>query len=144
MDLIIRIVWATTPGVQLLSAEQIDHTGPRPADVKPGVTVEYGQYLSRTCTNCHGLGFSGGAIPGKPPEDGEVFPANLTSNTQTGLGTWTEKDFFRVFREGKRPNGSAISDWMPWKKFGAAMTDDELSALWLFVQTLPAKEYGNR
>jgi hypothetical protein len=30
---------------------------------------------------------------------------------------------------------------MPWKYFGQ-MTDDELKALWMYLQSLPAQEQG--
>jgi hypothetical protein len=33
--------------------------------------------------------------------------------------------------------------YMPWLAF-AEMTDDELSALWLYLQSLPAAETGSR
>src|SRR5574341_2167000 len=32
----------------------IDHNAPRPVAPQPGVTVEYGTYLARTCALCHG------------------------------------------------------------------------------------------
>jgi hypothetical protein len=32
---------------------------------------------------------------------------------------------------------------MPWQ-LTAQMTDDELRAIWLYVQTLPEKPYGTR
>jgi hypothetical protein len=32
---------------------------------------------------------------------------------------------------------------MPWPVLGQ-MTDDELKAVWLYLQSLPAAEYGNQ
>jgi cytochrome c553 len=104
--------------------------------------VAYGKYLAVTCTGCHGEGLSGGAIPGTPPD----WPpaANLTPDEATGLGGWTEADFFRALREGKRPDGTDLQgDFMPWK-LTAKMTDDEIRALWMYLQTLPAKAEGGR
>jgi mono/diheme cytochrome c family protein len=44
--------------------------------VERGVTVEYGRYLAAGCVGCHGAGYSGGKIPGTPPD---FLPtANLT------------------------------------------------------------------
>jgi mono/diheme cytochrome c family protein len=39
----------------LISAENIDQTGPRPAVVQPGVSVAYGDYIVKTsdCRGCH-------------------------------------------------------------------------------------------
>ena len=124
----------------LVPAEVIDHKAVRVASVAAAATPEYGAYLATSCTGCHGPGFSGGPIPGTPPH----FPpaANITLH-ETGIGTWTEADFIRALRTGKRPDGSVIDEAMPWR-LSAKMTDVELAALWAYVQTLPAKAYGGR
>ncbi len=128
--------------VAVLPAKQIDHTAPRPASVARGVTVEYGKYVSQTCTGCHGSGLSGGPIPGMPPEP--PLPRNLTPDSATGLGTWSEQDFIAAIREGRRPDGAILDPKaMPWPSF-RLMTDEELSALWLYLQSIPAQPYGNR
>lgn len=127
--------------IAVLPAERINHTAPRPAAVEPGVTKEYGAYLAQTCTGCHGAGLSGGAVPGVPAEP--PYPANLTPEPTTGLGQWTEADFFRAIRTGQRPDGSTISQTMPWVNF-SQMSDVELSALWLYLQSVPALPEGQR
>ena len=117
----------------LLAAEDIDHAAPRPVAPAPGVTVEYGEYLAKTggCTGCHQADLAGGHIPGTPPD----FPsaANLTP---AAIGNWTEADFFRAMREGKRPNGTDIDPFMPWQS-ARHMTDDEIRALWMYLKTVP-------
>lgn len=125
----------------LVPAELIDHGAPRPVAPNVAPTAEYGAYLAATCTGCHGAGFSGGAIPGAPPNP--TPPTNLTPDPQTGLGTWSEADFFRAIREGRRPDGTTLSDAMPWRTF-AQMSDDELRALWLHLRSLPPQPEGNR
>jgi mono/diheme cytochrome c family protein len=127
----------------LLPAEMIDHTAPRAPAPERGATVAYGEYLAVSCTGCHGPGFSGGKIPGTPPD---FLPArNITLDAETGLGQWTEADFFRAMREGQRPDGTALNPtFMPWEMVTSKMTDDEIRAIWLYLQTIPAKPYGNR
>ncbi len=125
----------------LLPAEIIDHQAPRPAAVAKGATKEYGEYLAKSCTGCHGNNLSGGPIPGVPAE--APYPRNLTPDMETGLGTWQEGDFVQTIRTGIRPDGSALAAGMPWQAF-SAMTDDELSAIWLYLQSVPAQPYGNR
>ncbi|MCB9077784.1 MAG: c-type cytochrome [Anaerolineaceae bacterium] len=126
----------------VLSAEQIDHNAPRPAAVAKGPTAEYGHYLAQTCIGCHGEGLSGGPIPGLPPDP--PAPQNLTPDHETGLGDWTEADFKQVLRQGQRPDGTTVNPVkMPWPAF-QHMTDDEISALWLYLQSVPAKPFGER
>ncbi|MCL4296669.1 MAG: c-type cytochrome [Anaerolineae bacterium] len=135
-------VLLVTDQIPVLPAEKIDHDAPRPVAIESGVTQEYGAYLAQTCTGCHGATLSGGPIPGVPAEP--PYPANLTPEAQTGLGKWTEQDFLVAIREGKRPDGSSIDPkQMPWPNF-AQMSDDEISALWLYLQSVPAKPYGQR
>ncbi len=125
--------------LDLLPVELIDHEGSRPPAVAVGVTAEYGEYLAVGCTGCHGPGFSGGPIPGAPPD----WPpaANLTPSGH--LADWSEDEFLAAFRTGVKPTGEQFTENMPYKAVGQ-MTDDELKAVWLFLQSLPSKETGNR
>jgi mono/diheme cytochrome c family protein len=126
----------------LLPAEMIDHDAPRRPAPLAGPTAEYGEYLATGCVGCHGFGFSGGKIPGAPPH----FPAatNITRDEATGIGGWTEADFFRALREGRRPNGEELDPVMPWASATSKMTDDEIHAIWLYLQTVPPRTIGKR
>lgn len=105
----------------------------------PSGTIEYGRYLADIsgCHGCHGYGLSGGRVAGPP---GLPPASNLTP---TGIGQWAESDFVRAVRDGKRPDGRAIDEFMPWKVFGK-MTDADLHSLWLYIQSVPPKEFGNK
>lgn len=124
--------------VLLLSAEEIDHAKPHPARVDAQPTPEYGNYLSGMCKGCHGPQLSGGKIPGAPPDWKPA--ANITS---TGIGPWSQADFKRALRTGRRPDGSAIDTLMPWRGF-SHMSEVELDALYAYLRSVPAREYGNR
>ena len=117
-----------------LPVDQIDHDAPRPAAVAPGVTVEYGEYLSTIggCKGCHRENLAGGPDKFGPP--GAPAPSNLTPGG--GMANWSEQDFFNALRTGKRPDGSNIDPFMPWR-FTAQMTDDEIRATWLYLKSLP-------
>lgn len=129
-----------TGGIVKHAYDLIDHERVAPARYEPSVSAEYGRYLANVggCTGCHGPGLSGGPIPGAPP--GFKPASNITPG---GIGSWTEADFFRALREGIRPSGTPIDTTMPWR-LTAKMTDDEIKAVWAFLRTVPAKEYGNR
>jgi cytochrome c553 len=118
-----------------LPAEQIDHDAPRPSAPKPGPTAAYGEYLAKACTGCHGSDFTGGPIPAAPPS----WPpaTNITPHTQDGIGDWSREDFVRALRRQVRPDGSAINPVMP--KAMGKMTDQELTALWKYLQSLPPR-----
>ena len=110
-----------------------------PATPPPSGTIEYGRYLADVsgCHGCHGYGLSGGRVAGPP---GLPPASNLTP---TGIGKWTEADFTRAMREGKRPDGSTLDPFMPWSVF-RNMSDADLHTLWLYLQSVPSKEFGNK
>jgi len=121
----------------LVTAELIDHSVKPPVKVIAEPTPEFGRYLAAACTGCHGEHFSGGPIPGTPPD---WLPAkNLTP---TGLGKWNEADFIKALRTGVLPDGSKLREPMSWE-LTSKMTDVELKALWAYLRTVPAREYGN-
>ncbi len=127
---------ATLTSFPLITARLVREGEARPA-VTPGVTKEYGEYLSKSggCTSCHGANLSGGG-----PVDG-VKAANLTPGGE--LGKWSEADFMKAIRTGVRPNGTIISAAMPWP-YAKNMTDDEIRATWMYLQSLAPKKVGEK
>jgi mono/diheme cytochrome c family protein len=96
----------------------------------PG-TPAYGKYLvsSLGCHDCHGqnlTGSSGGLGPSAP-------------NIAAIVPYWSEADFLNLFRRGLDPSGREIPPKsMPWKSYGAAFTDSELSDIYTYIHSLPA------
>lgn len=121
--------------LHLVPAADIDHSPRERVAVEPAANAEYGAYLAQVCTGCHGADWAGQRVPGTPPE---LPPAaNLTPHAN-GLAGWSEADFGRALREGRRPDGSQLHPFMPWGAYGA-MTDTEVSALWQHLSALPPK-----
>ena len=110
-----------------------------PASVPRDTTAAYGKYLADVsgCHGCHGFGLSGGRVAGPP---GLPPASNLTP---AGIGNWEEQDLVRALREGKRPDGRQLNEFMPWKVF-RGMTDAETHALWLYLRSVPPKPFGNK
>ena len=106
----------------------------------PAVTVDYGGYVAQVCQGCHNPDFSGGPMSGAPPE--APVPANLTPDV-SGLLGWNEQQFIAAMRTGVRPDGRSLDRFMPWMTF-SRMSDLELRALWLYMQSLPARPTGAR
>jgi cytochrome c553 len=125
-------------GVFKMAPDLIDHGRPHVARVTAEPTAAFGRYLAVSCTGCHGEGFGGGKPPGAPPQFKPA--ANLTP---AGIGHYTEADFFRALREGRRPGGVPIDTAMPWKLY-RHMDDTEIRAVYAYLRTLPPKPYGSR
>lgn len=125
-----------------LPAQSIAALPPRYASAAPvpGRTAEYGSYLANVggCTGCHGPGLSGGPIPGAPPD---WKPAS--NITPEGIGSWTEADFTRALREGKRLGGVPIDTLMPWR-LAREMDDEEIGAIYAYLRTVQPRPYGGR
>jgi hypothetical protein len=120
-------------------ARRIDH-GKHETAPAPAPTADYGRFLGRLCTGCHGDHYSGGRIPGAP--DSIPVPLNITLDS-TGLAGWSFQDFDTVMRTGRRKNGKQLDPFMDvnaWKN----LDDTEMHALWAFLQTLPATPFGKR
>jgi mono/diheme cytochrome c family protein len=120
--------------LDVLAAEHIDHSGPCPAGTTPQVNAAYGEYLANTndCRSCHGPDLAGGqsSEPGAPPAP------SLTPGGD--LASWSTTDFFTTMRSGVTPSGRQLDPaFMPWEDYGR-MTDDDLTALFLYLQSLPA------
>jgi len=70
---------------------------------------------------------------------GVSFPANLTPDSTTGLGAWTEEVFVNTMRSGKhlgQPGGRPILPAMPWANIGK-MTDEDLKSVFTYLQSIP-------
>lgn len=112
------------------AASVIDHAQPHPATAPPpAATVEYGRYRTTTlCTYCHGQDLHGGS---EPVEPGTPIPPDLFSVT-----AWSLDQFKTAMRTGVTPSGHNLNPAvMPWGAF-QHMTDTELEALHLYLQTL--------
>jgi mono/diheme cytochrome c family protein len=114
-----------------------------------GPTAAYGEYLSQhvgLCADCHtprgGLMMSPDkhrlfAGDAHGPKDFPVHPANITPDSATGIGRWTEDNFIRTMRTGVNPAEDSLHPFMPWMQY-RRMTDDDLRAIYRYLRTVPA------
>lgn len=113
-----------------LPYELIDHDAERPAAPVVGVDAAYGEYLITVaaCQDCHGKKLNGDVPMGAPSGP------DLRPNGE--LGGWERDDFVKAMRTGVTPDGEVLDhEEMPWNYY-TRMTDDELDAIWLYLQTL--------
>lgn len=112
----------------VLPVRVIDHAKAAPAAFSTDLVARGDELTSVAgCKSCHSPDFTGGHGP--PPG-----AANLTP---IGIGHWTRDDFVRTLRTGRTPDQRTLSESMP-RALGN-LTDDELEAIWAYLQTLPAK-----
>ena len=132
-------VLLVTGQLPIMIVPRIDFANAGSPPVAMGPTRDYGAYLIDVagCTGCHGLGLSGGPIIGAPPDFAPA--ANLTPSGP--VGAWSEADFINTIRTGVNPAAYQLLPDMPWMTY-RNMTDDELKALWAYIQTVPAREAG--
>jgi hypothetical protein len=72
---------------------------------------------------------------------GISYAANLTSDA-SGIGNWTEAQFFKAIREGKykgMDNTRPLLPPMPWQMIAKA-TDHDLKSIFAYLKSTPAVE----
>jgi hypothetical protein len=112
--------------------------------------VEYGEYLSKLagCTWCHSpIDATSQTIPEQSLAGGHEFfmggfmvrSANISPDTETGIGDWSLERFITRFREYQGESGRTIpvgedgfNTLMPWTMY-ADMTDADLGAIYTFL-----------
>ena len=110
--------------------------------------VERGRYLvtgNVGCGNCHTPWDADGQITGREMAGGLVIdePAftahvpNITSDRETGIGTWTDAELALAIREGRRPDGTLIGPPMPIELY-RGIADGDLAAIVAYMRTVPA------
>ena len=115
-------------GLLPTSVELIAKNGARPTP-EAEISVEYGGYISliAACRECHGIDLAGGTSEGAPKGP------NLTPGG--AFAAYREEDFLKLMHTGETPGGRTVSQEMPWMNYGK-MTDDELKALFAYLQSI--------
>lgn len=140
-------VVALTSGLSVLATAAMAETVSLPMDTLPSrITLpnispansplaNRGAYVARSadCMACHREDYSGG-VPIETPI-GNIYSTNITPSTRYGIGNYTEADFKKALRKGRAPNHQ-IYPAMPYPSYHG-MTDDDISALFAYFQTVP-------
>ena len=114
--------------------------------------IKYGEYMVTIahCTDCHTPLTKGGAPDmSKFLSGGQHFKlplfavtvANITPDSATGIGSWTEEMFLAKFRTNVSPENlktepGKFNTAMPWSFYGT-MTDHDLKAIYAYLRTIP-------
>jgi mono/diheme cytochrome c family protein len=115
--------------------------------------AEYGKYLVTigSCAECHtqseegtplpGMDFAGG-VEFKLPH-GTIRSANITSDNESGIGSWTKEAFIARFKSFDSDSAKNIpadlfkeyNSIMPWTQY-AGMTKEDLGAIYEYLRTV--------
>ena len=116
----------------VIESHEIAHA-PYPPDTT--VSVDFGRHLTGVCTGCHREDLSGGPVAGGDPS---WPPASNLTPDASGLAGWSYEQFVAAMREGVRSDGKALRVPMTLMgPYAQRMTDVEMEALWLYLQSVP-------
>jgi mono/diheme cytochrome c family protein len=139
--------------VQTPAPSQTALAGPKAEQIKRG------RYLVELigCGACH----TDGAIVGEPnrarllagsdigiaytsplqdEHPGVAYAANLTPDTKTGLGNWTDEQIAAAIRTGVTQHGRGRLMVMSWPLY-AHMSDDDVYSIVAYLRSIPAVEH---
>lgn len=108
-----------------------------------------GEYLAKAggCQGCHteakegAVAYAGGRALKTP--FGTFYGPNITPHPQAGIGRWTEADFMRAMRHGRRPDGANYFPAFPYPSF-TGIRDNDLRDLWAYLRTRPPSSQASR
>jgi mono/diheme cytochrome c family protein len=104
--------------------------------------IKRGEYLARAgdCVSCHtapgGKPYSGGLY--MPTPFGEISTPNITPDKSTGIGDWSDDDFYRAMHEGIGRGSEYLYPVFPFPWFTKIRRDDVL-AIKAYLFSLPAE-----
>lgn len=111
--------------------------------------MQQGEYLFRAagCAGCHtdeknkGAPLAGGRALHSP--FGTFYSPNITPDSDTGIGRWSEADFTRALRDGISPQGEHYYPAFPYTSY-TQLTDADLRALWTYLRDVKPVRQANR
>jgi mono/diheme cytochrome c family protein len=117
-------------------------------DPAASAAVNRGAYLTEGpghCTQCHSpRGFDGGIIAdraysGAPLAGGAGNAPNITTDTESGIGTWSVTDIVGMMKTGFLPDFDVVGgDMTEVQRNLARLTPDDQTAMAEYLKTLPA------
>ncbi|MEM7414804.1 MAG: c-type cytochrome [Gemmatimonadota bacterium] len=128
------MVLVATGQIPLSADELAGRTAHRAEPPATAVDVEFGAHLAAVCAGCHGPALAGGPIRGGNPS---WAPASNLTQHADGLADWTLEDFRRLIADGVSRTGAATQAPMDLAlPLMQRMTDVEVEALWLYLESL--------
>ena len=108
--------------------------------------IERGRYLAAAgdCAACHtaegGKPYAGGRPV--PTPFGVIYSTNITPDKDTGLGRWTEEQFYRAMHEGVSADGKHLYPAFPYPWY-TKLTRQDVDDIKAFLDALPPVRQEN-
>ncbi|MEM8767574.1 MAG: cytochrome c [Pseudomonadota bacterium] len=104
--------------------------------------VARGEYLVAAggCISCHAGSEDPQALSGGmalESDFGTFFAPNITPDLETGIGSWTAREFLLAMKHGRTPEGSFYFPAFPYTSY-AGMTDTDVLAMAAYLMAQPA------
>jgi mono/diheme cytochrome c family protein len=119
-------------GISIAALALLALSGPPARAAQPDAAlIAKGQYLATAgdCVACHtapgGKPFAGGAALATP--FGKIYPPNITPDKKTGIGDWSDDDFYRAIHEGVAKDGSYLYPAFPFPWYTKITRDDAVA-----------------
>ncbi len=121
------------PFVSNLSQISLPNVSPTNSDL-----ANRGAYIARIadCMACHREDYSGGVAIETPI--GTIYSTNISPSKRYGIGNYIESDLKKALQKGRTPSHQ-IYPAMPYPSYHG-MSDDDISALFAYFQTVPPVE----
>jgi mono/diheme cytochrome c family protein len=149
------LVWLVGPGPIAFAGGQTvalsDYHGTDPTGATTELInadqIKRGEYLARAadCEVCHtapgGGAFAGGLAV--PLPFGALYSTNITADSETGIGNYSDADFLNAVQRGIRKDGTRLYPAMPYPSY-TYMTDADALAIKAYLFSRPAMHAANR
>ena len=116
------------------------------ADAPKNDLIARGEYLSNAgdCMGCHtqagGKPFAGGLSLKTP--FGSIVAPNITPDKETGIGNWTDEEFYRTMHDGIGHKGEYLYPAMPFPWY-TTVTRDDVMAIKAYIFAQPPVRQKN-
>ncbi len=149
VGLLVIVVIGAVVYIQLTWDNLYDRSVPQVTAPTTAEAVARGEYIFKytaICWMCHGSGEDINAAPaggfefdlrkvGPPGGFGVFYASNLTPDSETGLGAWSDGEIFRALREGLSRDGRVLQ-LMPFEWY-TGMSDEDLLSIVAYLKSLP-------
>jgi mono/diheme cytochrome c family protein len=134
-----------------LTAVLLFHSAAHSQDSADDALLARGDYLVNTivaCGNCHSsrgpdtefiedMELAGNFVIEEPGF--RAYAPNITPDTRTGIGSWTDEEIIRSIREGIRPDGRVLGPPMAFRLY-REISDNDIRAIVAYLRSVPAVE----